>query len=797
MDHNTRIKGMRQKELRLALICYGGVSLAVYMHGITKEIWRLTRASRNFHANEPRVSHSQGIYRELLEELSNEHRLKLRVMPDIIAGTSAGGINGIYLAQAIATGQSLEPLTDLWLDCADIDILLDPDARPFSRFSKFWAQPLVWLALSRPGGTVERTVAKETRNEVKTKLSRLIRARWFAPPFSGVGFSRLLYNAFDAMEAAERGPKLLPTGQPLDLYVTVTDFFGHLERMRLNSPSEVVETEHRLTIGFTATRGENDVLGDSAELTFAARATASFPGAFPPLTVHEIDQLLKSKEREWPGRENFLKRTYPRQYATGEGEETVLIDGAVLTNAPFGQAMDALKNRPAHREVDRRVVYIDPKPDFYQPRDKVDDNDGSEKKAERKKRLPGFFSTIFGAISDIPREQPIRDNLEMIEDRSNRVRRMLQITDNLRDDVEDVVNKLFGRTFFLDSPTPKRLSQWRNKAQAKAANMAGFTYAAYGQLKLNGIIEDIVASLRRAYLEPSAVYQYEMREKFWEHLSGQGLNHLADANGGATDEAIAFFREHDLGFRVRRLRFLARRLGNDIAKSSSAPHQTIIAMHDTIYNCLALYLDVEGRGRDGEDFADIAAIALENPRLALERLGKARSLRDIDTVIDTKLSDALSLLPKQERRELLLAYLGFPFYDIATLPLLQGEGMDEFDPIKVDRISPDDAQSIRKGRADATLRGIEFNSFGAFFSRSYRENDYIWGRLHGAERMIDLVVSTLDGESQMAEKRIRHYKKSMFLAILDEEQERLPLSKKLITKIRGEVEQSFAEGLHN
>ncbi len=91
-------------------------------------------------------------------------------------------------------------------------------------------------------------------------------------------------------------------------------------------------------------------------------------------------------------------------------------------------------------------------------------------------------------------------------------------------------------------------------------------------------------------------------------------------------------------------------------------------------------------------------------------------------------------LAAEERRILLRAYLGFPYYDIATLPLLQGEGLDEYDPIKVDRISPDDAVSIRKGGAAATLRGIEFNSFGAFFSRAYRENDYLWGRLHGAER---------------------------------------------------------------
>ena len=36
---------MREKELRLALVCYGGVSLAVYMHGTTKEVWKLVRAS--------------------------------------------------------------------------------------------------------------------------------------------------------------------------------------------------------------------------------------------------------------------------------------------------------------------------------------------------------------------------------------------------------------------------------------------------------------------------------------------------------------------------------------------------------------------------------------------------------------------------------------------------------------------------------------------------------------------------------------------------------------------------------
>jgi hypothetical protein len=34
-----------EKQLRLGLVCYGGVSLAIYMHGITREIHKIVRAS--------------------------------------------------------------------------------------------------------------------------------------------------------------------------------------------------------------------------------------------------------------------------------------------------------------------------------------------------------------------------------------------------------------------------------------------------------------------------------------------------------------------------------------------------------------------------------------------------------------------------------------------------------------------------------------------------------------------------------------------------------------------------------
>ncbi len=276
---------MREKEVRLALVCYGGISLAVYMHGITKEIWRLARASQAFHHGETGANGSQGVYRELLREIEEETGLRMRVLVDIVAGASAGGINGVFLAQAITTGQSLEPLTKLWLESADVEALIDPVAAPSGPWSKVWATPIAWMAARRSADSVDELVEPGVRDEVRSKLSHFVRSRWFEPPFGGELFSGLIFDALDAMAAAPRGPRLLPAGQPLDLFVTVTDFRGHPERLMLNSPPEVLETEHRLIVPFTDHGAVTDSLADRAELVFAARATSSFPGAFPPFMV--------------------------------------------------------------------------------------------------------------------------------------------------------------------------------------------------------------------------------------------------------------------------------------------------------------------------------------------------------------------------------------------------------------------------------------------------------------------------------------------------------------------------------
>ena len=82
---------MRERELRLALVCYGGISLAVYMHGITKEVWRLAVASRALHDGDGAASGTAAVYRDLLAEIEHASGTRVRVLPDIIAGASAGG----------------------------------------------------------------------------------------------------------------------------------------------------------------------------------------------------------------------------------------------------------------------------------------------------------------------------------------------------------------------------------------------------------------------------------------------------------------------------------------------------------------------------------------------------------------------------------------------------------------------------------------------------------------------------------------------------------------------------------
>ena len=91
---------------------------------------------------------------------------------------------------------------------------------------------------------------------------------------------------------------------------------------------------------------------------------------------------------------------------------------------------------------------------------------------------------------------------------------------------------------------------------------------------------------------------------------------------------------------------------------------------------------------------------------------------------------------------MLVNYLGFPFWDVLTFPMTSAREIGELNEILVDRISPQDARALKGFEGISSLKGIGFAHFAAFLSRAYRENDYLLGRLHAVDRLIDIVCDS-------------------------------------------------------
>jgi hypothetical protein len=135
------------------------------------------------------------------------------------------------------------------------------------------------------------------------------------------------------------------------------------------------------------------------------------------------------------------------------------------------------------------------------------------------------------------------------------------------------------------------------------------------------------------------------------------------------------------------------------------------------------------------------------------------------------------------RREVLVNYLGFPFWDVLTFPMTNTREVGELNEILVDRISPQDTHTLKDFAGIGSLRGIGFMHFAAFLSRSYRENDYLLGRLHAADRLIDIVCDAAGPEAMHAID-VLALKKSAFGRILEAEEKHLGQSRELMAALR-------------
>jgi hypothetical protein len=139
------------------------------------------------------------------------------------------------------------------------------------------------------------------------------------------------------------------------------------------------------------------------------------------------------------------------------------------------------------------------------------------------------------------------------------------------------------------------------------------------------------------------------------------------------------------------------------------------------------------------------------------------------------------------RRELVEHYIGFAVWDVLTFSITNWRDLDEFDEIRVDRLSPDDAQTLRRGDAAASLQGVKFYHFGAFFCLAYRQNDYLWGRLHAAERLIDIVLDAARIEGVGHDIDATALKVMAFEEVLNSEEPQLSECAPLIAQLRRDV----------
>jgi hypothetical protein len=143
--------------------------------------------------------------------------------------------------------------------------------------------------------------------------------------------------------------------------------------------------------------------------------------------------------------------------------------------------------------------------------------------------------------------------------------------------------------------------------------------------------------------------------------------------------------------------------------------------------------------------------------------------------------------PAEARREVLINYLGFPFWDVLTFPLTSTREVGELHEILVDRISPQDARSLDGFNGAHSLKGIGFGHFAAFLSRAYRENDYLLGRLHAIDRLIDIVCDSARIDAAHEGIDVASLKRRAFTRVLDAEAPHLSESATLIAALRQRV----------
>ena len=353
------------------------------------------------------------------------------------------------------------------------------------------------------------------------------------------------------------GSSLLPPGQRLDVYASITDLFGYPRLIRVHDRLVAREREHaalcRLSHVPSGRQAYSDFLDrNDPALVWAARASSSYAGAFPPFRHQELMTVLREDQRAWPGEKRFLQRNLfdasgQPASASFEPASRTYVDGGIVNNKPFGAALDALQHRPADRRVERVMLYVEPDPN-------VDDAASSD-------RALGFLGTIRAAASTIPRNQPILSDLEAIMAQAQQARTNRRIIEAQRPRIHALLDDLLPGDSF-DCLTVADLKAARLQVNERAESQLGLAYQAYLERRRWWLLEGLA--------EEWSVLTASMAEPQQRSAMQNSIEAAELAAGlGPEAAAVSFLERFDLSVRIRRVQFLIRPLEPGLRRGCS------------------------------------------------------------------------------------------------------------------------------------------------------------------------------------------------------------------------------------
>lgn len=302
------------EEVRFAVVLNGGVSLAVWMGGVVVELDRLTKAERS----------GTGPY-SVLKRLTG-----CGARADVITGTSAGGINGAALALT-QVNRKADPrlLRDLWIDQGRIETLLR---------APFQGQPTSLLRgdeyfLPKLNAALELLAEKQetwwdpTRAPIDLTITTTVLSGNQAVSVDSMG-QQLPQSLHAARFQWERHPNVTEAKDPFH-------------------PTRIKRTAHRLAL---ASRS-------------SASFPVAFEPSFVPVGSPDHKEPADLKDLTEEQRLRPDMREHVRAWGTGEptsDRSRYCADGGALANTPTMAALQAIESMPASGPVRRVMLLVFP-----------------------------------------------------------------------------------------------------------------------------------------------------------------------------------------------------------------------------------------------------------------------------------------------------------------------------------------------------------------------------------------------------------------------------------------------------